>query len=88
MESLHRSLLERMKSWAIANDNVLALVLTGSHARGDGKLDEFSDLDIEVIADRPEELTTDDTCLNQFGRIMVSQVLRQGSGVSDTTCLL
>lgn len=78
MESQHRSLLERIKNWAIANDNVLALVMTGSHARGDGKPDELSDLDVEVIADRPDELTADSTWLKEFGAIMVSQFFDQG----------
>jgi len=78
MESQHRSLLERIKNWAIANDNVLALVMTGSHARGDGKPDELSDLDVEVIADRPDELTADGAWLKKFGGIMVSQFFDEG----------
>ena len=64
-------LLASIIAWAQGDANVRALILTGSRARGDGRADEFSDLDIEIIADRPETLTSDDAWFRSFGRVWV-----------------
>jgi aminoglycoside 6-adenylyltransferase len=65
------ALLARIVAWARADANVLALVLTGSRARGDGSVDEFSDFDLEIIAEMPEALIRDDAWLRGFGRVWV-----------------
>jgi aminoglycoside 6-adenylyltransferase len=80
MESTLESLLERIKQWAISDDDVVALIMTGSGARDDGRIDEHSDLDLEVIADRPDRLAGDSTWLKQFGKVMLSQSLTQDQG--------
>ena len=64
-------LLARIVEWARADANVLALVMTGSRARGDGSVDEFSDFDLEIIAERPEALIRDDAWLRRFERVWV-----------------
>jgi aminoglycoside 6-adenylyltransferase len=65
------ALLERIVVWARADANVLALVMTGSRERGDGSVDEFSDFDLEIIAETPEALARDDAWLQSFGRVWV-----------------
>ncbi len=64
-------LLARIVAWAEGDSNVRALIMTGSRARGDGRVDEFSDLDIEIIADDPEPLMRDDGWWRAFGRVLV-----------------
>ena len=65
------ALLARIIAWAEADANVRALIMTGSRARADGRVDEFSDFDLEIIADRPEQLTGDDAWFRGFGRVWV-----------------
>lgn len=67
VESILASLLE----WARAKSNVLALIETGSTSRGDGRRDEFSDLDIEVIARDPQRLLADDSWFRALGDVWV-----------------
>ena len=43
----------------------------GSRARADGRVDEFSDFDLEIIADQPELLAGDDAWFRCFGRVWV-----------------
>ena len=60
-----------MLAWAQRDDNVLALITTGSAARSDARRDEFSDLDVEVIARDPQPLLADDSWFTGFGGIWV-----------------
>ncbi len=64
-------LLARIVAWAAGDANVRALIMTGSRARGDGHVDEFSDFDIEIIADEPAALVRVDGWWRAFGRVWV-----------------
>ena len=64
-------LLATIIAWAEANANVRALIMTGSRGRGDGRVDEFSDIDIEIIADPLELLIDDDAWFRSLGRVWV-----------------
>jgi aminoglycoside 6-adenylyltransferase len=63
------ALFELILAWAERDDNVRALILTGSSARDDGRNDEFSDLDLEVIARDPRPLRESDAWFEAFGEI-------------------
>lgn len=69
--------LERIRQWARREDAIRALVLTGSFARDDGTSDEFSDLDLQVIALDVKHYTTDDSWLNALGDIWIRFPLRE-----------
>jgi aminoglycoside 6-adenylyltransferase len=56
--------------WAEDEPNVIALIRTGSRAR-DGQGDEFSDLDLEVIAADPRRLQRKDDWFRAFGGVWV-----------------
>jgi aminoglycoside 6-adenylyltransferase len=72
-------LLERIVEWAQSNSNVIALVITGSRARRQGEsVDEFSDFDLEIIAENPDQLATNDEWLRSFGPILVYLSLSEG----------
>ncbi|MFL5817148.1 MAG: aminoglycoside 6-adenylyltransferase [Conexibacter sp.] len=68
LEALLASVLE----WAQRDENVLALIVTGSTARTDGRRDEFSDLDVELIARDPRRLLDDDAWFKAFGGVWVA----------------
>jgi aminoglycoside 6-adenylyltransferase len=70
-------LLRKIEAWAEADDNVLCLIMTGSQTQGSGQADEFSDLDIEIIAKDFEPLAGDDGWLRQFAPVWVYQPLYQ-----------
>lgn len=63
-------LLEKIYQWAIITDNVRALVQTGSLVRADGLVDEFSDIDIEIIAREPQLLAVTDGWIGTIGEII------------------
>jgi aminoglycoside 6-adenylyltransferase len=72
-------LLGRMIEWAQSDLNVIALVMTGSRARRHGEsVDEFSDFDLEIIAENPDQLATNDEWLRSFGPILVYLPLSEG----------
>lgn len=61
--------------WAEAEDNIRAVVVTGSVARGGDEVDEFSDLDIELYAVEPRPLLEDDDWYQPFGDVLVVEAL-------------
>jgi aminoglycoside 6-adenylyltransferase len=71
-------LLERIVAWSRANPNVLALIMTGSRARVGGRPDEFSDYDLEIIAEDTATLRDDDAWLRAFAPVMVYLPLDEG----------
>lgn len=62
-------LSERILAWAERDENVRALIQTGSQARGDGRSDEFSDLDVEVVVREPQLLVQSDAWFEELGEI-------------------
>jgi aminoglycoside 6-adenylyltransferase len=69
----HDHVLNLIIAWAKAEDNVRAVVLTGSAARGEAH--EFSDLDIEVYAGESSKLLDDDSWYLRFGEVLVVEAL-------------
>jgi aminoglycoside 6-adenylyltransferase len=64
-------------AWAKADENVLALIATGSTSKAEMHSDEFSDLDLEVIARDPKRLLDDDSWFASFGVVWVVLGLEQ-----------
>lgn len=60
-------LLASIRAWATVRDDVRALVQTGSLVRHDGLSDEFSDLDIEIVARDPATLVESDAWIGEIG---------------------
>lgn len=63
-------ILNAIVSWATGHKGVEALVHTGSLVRPDNRADEFSDLDIEIIAVRPASLAANDKWLAEIGELI------------------
>jgi aminoglycoside 6-adenylyltransferase len=63
-------LLASILEWAREDPRVTAVVQTGSRAR-DLRVDQYSDLDIELIGPGWEELAADDSWFHEFGDVMV-----------------
>lgn len=61
------SLLARVTVWAEARGHVSAVALVGSHAHGRARLD--SDIDVLILSDSPEPLSTA-TWLGVFGDVL------------------
>jgi aminoglycoside 6-adenylyltransferase len=68
------TLLRSILSWAQGDDRVEAVVQTGSRARG-RRVDDFSDLDIELLGPRPFDLARDPSWIRSFGEPMVTLAL-------------
>ena len=62
---------ETITQWARHNDNIRALVVTGSLARHDGTSDHFSDLDLQVITPDVKRFTVNDKWLNELGEVWI-----------------
>lgn len=61
--------------WAESEENVRALVLEGSVARGDSSVDEWSDLDLRVYAAEPRRLLERREWFERFGDVLVVEAL-------------
>jgi predicted nucleotidyltransferase len=62
--------LNRVTSWAMENEDIRAVILVGSHARGEARKD--SDVDLVIITTGPDFLM-DSTFMETFGTVMKLQ---------------
>jgi aminoglycoside 6-adenylyltransferase len=60
-------LIENFLSWAKREENIRAAVIIGSRARTDHPADEWSDLDLLIVADDPRRLLERDEWLRTIG---------------------
>ena len=65
--------VEAITRWALADDNIRAVVLTGSIARGDQ--DDLSDVDIELYLRDPSDLLNRRDWYNRFGDLLAVEEL-------------
>jgi len=57
--------LSKVTQWGIASDNISAILLVGSHARGEARPD--SDVDIVILAEIPGRYLDEQLWLERFG---------------------
>lgn len=57
--------LEVIRIWGSEAGDIYAVILVGSHARGDARPD--SDIDLVIIADSPEKFLIEQSWLENFG---------------------
>lgn len=62
-------------SWARADENIRAVIVTGSVARGDDTRDALSDLDVELYVHDPSPLLSADDWYRRFGEVLVVEAL-------------
>lgn len=74
----HSKLIKRLMAWAETNDNIRAVIQTGSSSRGPSAADLFSDRDLEIIARDLVPLLADDGWIHDLGNVMVAQHLANG----------
>ncbi len=63
--------IDKLVGWARGEDAIRALVVTGSLARADDSVDEYSDLDIQVITVDIEAYAIDDSWLDALGEVWI-----------------
>lgn len=61
------AVVERVLAWAQARDDVRAVILTSSRARGDETVDALSDYDVIVAATDADELARDTSWTDAYG---------------------
>jgi aminoglycoside 6-adenylyltransferase len=59
--------------WATAEDNIRAILITGSGARG--QMDDLSDLDVELYVRDPAPLLSDGSWYERLGDVLVVEAL-------------
>ena len=74
----YEGVLASLKSWAEADDNVRALVMTGSG--GAAEAHSLSDRDIEVYAHDVDALLADESWWTRLGEVLVVERLQNGDG--------
>ena len=67
-------ILQRLAQWADSCEKLYAAVVIGSQAREDRPADEYSDLDIILTVDEPEDFLGSDAWLKELGEPRVSFV--------------
>ena len=63
--------LNKIVDWASREEPIRAVVVTGSLARDDGSVDEWSDLDVQIIASDFAEYIRDDSWLDALGEVWI-----------------
>lgn len=64
--SKYQNTLNKVMKWADANELIDAVLLTGSRARSEAEQDEYSDLDIELIAEDVASLAENASWINSI----------------------
>jgi aminoglycoside 6-adenylyltransferase len=67
ISAAYEQLVERFVRWAQSEENVRAAVVIGSRARVDHPADEWSDLDVIILANDPEQYWSTVDWLNNVG---------------------
>jgi len=81
MDKLHREQwIDRFIDWAKLQSDVRAIVLVGSNSRRDHPADEWSDIDIILIASTPKPYLDSIDWLASFGKLLFSIVERTATG--------
>lgn len=80
----HAEIIERLVAWAEDEDNIRALIQTGSSSRTTGQADRFSDREIEVIARDVAPLLTDDAWIHSIAPVWVALYLENDLGDFET----
>ena len=68
--------LERFTLWATAQPNIRAATIIGSRARHEDPADEWSDVDVLLLARQPSAYLADGRWLDQFGQVWLTHVQR------------
>lgn len=76
----YEQLIERFVKWAQTQHNIRAAIVVGSRARVDHPADEWSDLDIVVIATDPERYLLRTDWLENIGNPWLTFLERTGTG--------
>ena len=63
--------LDKIVHWARGQGPIRAVVVTGSLARNDGTVDEWSDLDLQIIASDFAQYLYDDSWLDGLGEVWI-----------------
>jgi C_GCAxxG_C_C family probable redox protein len=63
--------LEQVSAWAAGQEDILALALIGSHARGAARLG--SDIDLLILAEQPQRYLQDTAWAAGFGRVLLQR---------------
>jgi aminoglycoside 6-adenylyltransferase len=66
--------LAAVAAWGSRRRDVHFAVLVGSHARAEDRADEWSDIDLVIVADDPAAMIADAAWLEELGRPMLSFV--------------
>jgi aminoglycoside 6-adenylyltransferase len=64
-------MLSRIVGWASDRDDIRTVILTGSRARNDGRVDEDSDYDVELFTTDLRLYETDTAWMAEIGRVWV-----------------
>ena len=73
-------LLEKVLVWAKTTDAVRAVVMEGSHARSDNRVDRFSDYDLNLYVDDLNRFIQDDSWVGRLGAVWAMEKLVEGDG--------
>jgi len=72
--------LRRVAAWAARRSDVRAIVLVGSHGRGEARAD--SDIDLMLLVDQPTVLTADNRWTETLGPVRQVQMEKWGRATS------
>ncbi len=66
------SMIENFVLWGRQNDDLYAAFMIGSQAREDHPADQYSDLDLVMVVENPDDYLLSDSWLEQIGKFHIS----------------
>ncbi len=72
--------LKEVRDWAQSDGDILAVILAGSYARGEQRVD--SDIDILILTRNAEKLLSDVSLFSRFGGILKTDIEHYGAVIS------
>ncbi len=70
--NVYNQLLNKFITWAQSQEDIRAAILVGSRARTDHPADEWSDLDLMIFADQPEQYLARTDWMSEIGEVWIA----------------
>jgi aminoglycoside 6-adenylyltransferase len=70
--NVYNQLLKQFTIWAQSQEDIRAVILVGSRARSDHPADEWSDIDLMIYSNQPEQYLTRMDWMAQIGDVWIA----------------
>ncbi|GAA3932959.1 hypothetical protein GO495_16830 [Chitinophaga oryziterrae] len=70
LENARTEIINAIRKWGISRSDISAILITGSLARNDNRTDQYSDIDMVVITNKPHYYQQSSTWAGELGKVV------------------